>query len=396
MSKNNKTYTTAGKGTPETKKVNIIKLREKVIVTVVLLLFTAVLLTGTILYVNHEDPVYTEITNTPDKVTSSSASIPNGGFDFAITSDENKLGYPLIAKNWTLTRNDNANTVAGIVPVSDDTWDTVSKNLNGLGLNINNPGQPENAEKNEDDDNKNVYMISNIENSYANIKNYSSFQVGSNKYKKVSIWVKTEIDENCKDVYIWLKKSSSSTTPEKSYVGINTNGEWKEYTFLIEGSDSSSTSLYIEIGIGQNSEAEGYDNAKGTVFIDDIVMTDTTKGDYLALVDSGDNATTQSVSFYSDKERTNLADGNINNNNFEVITGTQYKEEQNAMFPFANADASKVYKLVNDGSNKSVGSAILNDSVLNIQNITKETYRGFTLSCKLLCTYYWYKGRPRS
>ncbi|MEG1711290.1 MAG: hypothetical protein RR316_05800, partial [Clostridia bacterium] len=358
MSKNNKTYATTGNGAPVSKVVNKNLLREKVIVLSVLLLFVAAVITGTIIYANYEAPIYSEITNKSDALEESKAIIKNGGFDIVEESKNQKLGFPLYAKNWTLNLENNAKTIAGVIPTSNELWAKAEKHLKGLGITTSNPGVPNTTDKNEDVDKNFVYMISNKENTYASIKTYSSIQISAKSYNKLTFWVKTE-NVSGSDAYIWVKKSSSASTADVSFTGI-VSGEWKQYSIYIEGSDTGASSVYLEVGLGQNT-TNGYDNSKGTIFIDNIVLASTTKGDYLDYVKAGDNDTIKTYSFYTDKKRTNIARIDRTDSDFEEITAEQYTTEQNgAKFPFSVKDdlESKVYKLQNLGNNCKGGQLI--------------------------------------
>lgn len=353
MSKNKKTST----ATATAVKTKDPMFGKKLLLTVIVFFIAAAVITGTLVFVNQQEPELSEISNETSSPASSSATIKNGGFDYIV--DANKTGAPYVAQNWTLTRKNNSLTIAGIVPTESEEWNKIAPGLSAMGINVNNPGVPETEDKNDDDDNNFVYMISNREATYANIKNYTSFSVSGNSYNKLTVWIKTaDVAESESEVYIWLKKSSSSTEPTASFTSINTHGEWQEYTFYIEGKDSSSQTLYIEVGLGIN-ETEGYDNAKGTIFIDNIVLASTTKGDYNEIKEN-ETEFVKTASFYSEEDIENKVE--INTNGFETITSAQYIEETDAKYPFASSDAlesTPVYKLVSDGTG-SVGGSLIN------------------------------------
>lgn len=365
MSKQKKTYAVGGASAVQQAEERSPLLAQKIIFMVVLVLIAALVLTATIIYANYTEPELSEKSNVAETIPTSSATIRNGGFDYVTPSSENKIGYPFVAANWTLTRESNTKTIAGVVPVSEDTWSTVSDQLSALGADVENPGEPENSVKNDDENKHNVYMLYNIDDTYSNLKNYTSFSAASKSYNKVTIWVKT-IDVDQSNVYIWLKKSSSSTTPELSFTDVVTNGEWTEYSFYIEGSSSSSTALYVEVGLGRDTDAD-FDNASGIVFIDDIVMSNVSKGEYLKMKNDETLTNIKTVSFMAEEDNENIVSMNPDSV-FSIITGQNYIDENvdengdPALFPFAvdNLDEPNVYKLVNDGSVKSVGGKLIN------------------------------------
>lgn len=386
MSKQKKTYNVGNAPAQQQVAEKSSLMAQKIAFMTILLLLVAVVLVATIIYANYVAPTLKEKTNTAKTLETSSATIRNGGFDFVIPSSQNVVGYPYIASNWTLTRDSNVKTVAGVLPVADETWTNVASQLSALGVSVSNPGEPEDSAKNDDKDTNSVYMISNIEDTYASIKNYSSFSVSSNSYNKITLWVKTvEVEQS--DVYIWLKKSSSSTTPVLSFSDVVTNGEWTEYSFYVEGSDTSSTTLYVEIGLGQKT-TDGYDIAKGVVFIDDIVINSTSKGEYLKMKDTT-SATMQTTSFFTEDDTENIASVNVGNA-FETISADDYVSEnldengEPALFPFAVGELSNVnvYKLHNDGTTKSKGGTLIQPFTVSAPSISDHYRLSFYVRTK--------------
>lgn len=358
MSKNKKTNAAAAAA--QTKDPMFGK---KILLTVIVFIVAAAVIAGTLVFVNHTDPELSEITNETSSPESSSATIKNGGFDF--TLDANKIGAPYVAQAWNLTRKNNVVTVAGIVPTDEKSWTSVSKELGSLGVEVSNPGVPEagEKEKNDDTDTNSVYMIHNREATYANIKNYSSFTVSANNYYKLTFWLKTEgITEGASEVYMFLKSSSSqSESFPASFTTIDTKEEWQKFTVYIEGKASGSQSLWVEFGIGRNV-TDGYDTATGTLFVDNVVLNTTSKGEYKK-VETDDF--TQVASFYSQSEEvTNVAEMDVKG--FEAITSAQFMQENDIdLYPFEESDEANVYKLVNDGSVKSVGGSLIKPITVN-------------------------------
>jgi len=363
MSKNKKTYAAATQPAATTSTPAMFK--EKIIFTVAIMLVAAIVLTGALVYVNYEEPIYTEISNTKPTTEASTATVKNGGFDFTILSEGDNVGAPYVAQNWRVTREGTSSTIMGILPTSSETWEKTAAQLNALGVTdiTANPGTPSSEDKNDDEDTNSVYMISNVSSTYASIRNSSSFSVTSNSYNKLTLWVKT-LNVKDGDAYVWLRKSTGSNAEdEHSFKSINTNGEWVQLTFYIEGRDSQSQSLYIDIGLGQSEDSD-YDNATGTILIDDIVLTSSTKGDYLSKKDNTDAETERMVSFYEGSEYDNIV-AIAEDGDFETISSAEYCEIEEAKFPFS-AESIDVYKLTNTGDVKSKGGALT-------QNITVAT-----------------------
>lgn len=358
MSKNKKT--SAAAAAAQTKDPMFGK---KILLTVIVFIVAAAVIAGTLVYVNYKEPELSEVTNTTTSPDTSSATIKNGGFDFVL--DANKTGVPYAAQAWALSRRNNSVTVAGIVPTDEAEWLEVSKQLGALGVAVSNPGTPEASEKekNDDKDTKSVYMIHNRAASYANIKNNTSFSVSSNSYSKITVWIKTVgVHETASEVYLRIKSSSSQSSDFPiSVSAINTNGEWRKYTFYIEGQASKAQSLWVEVGLGENN-TEGYDNATGTVFIDDVVLSSTSKGEYKSYVNN-ETDFIKTASFYSESDNIeNKAEMNVEG--FEPISVAQFMQENDIdLYPFSDDD--EIYKLVNDGSSKSVGGSLINPVTVN-------------------------------
>lgn len=212
MSKQKKTYAVGGASAVQQAEERSPLLAQKIIFMVVLVLVAALVLTATIIYANYTEPELSEKSNVAETIPTSSATIRNGGFDYVTPSSENKIGYPFVAANWTLTRESNTKTIAGVVPVSEDTWSTVSDQLSALGADVENPGEPENSVKNDDENKHNVYMLYNIDDTYSNLKNYTSFSAASKSYNKVTIWVKT-IDVISQTSISGLKRAAAPLLP---------------------------------------------------------------------------------------------------------------------------------------------------------------------------------------
>jgi len=117
----------------------------------------------------------------------------------------------------------------------------------------------------------------------------TTLTIASGTAIKVSVWVRTngffnsedETDKSLKchyvdpnaeaGAYIGLINTVNSTTVAPFYIeNIDTNGEWQQYTMLIQGSDytSSKVKLVVGLGYGNATDVAGY--TEGYAFFDDI------------------------------------------------------------------------------------------------------------------------------
>lgn len=97
----------------------------------------------------------------------------------------------------------------------------------------------------------------------------TTFSSGTKQYE-VSVWVMTQNIEGEKGAFIRLLINKKTYTFEN----INTEGQWKKYTFMVQTSANKSlSSIYIALGIGDTGE-ENY--VKGRAFFDNVTLREVT------------------------------------------------------------------------------------------------------------------------
>ncbi|MDD4291313.1 MAG: hypothetical protein PHX51_03620 [Clostridia bacterium] len=302
---------------------------QKLIVLVVLLLLLAFFLVATIKYINFEATTHSEVSNTTTTVQKSANKIVNGGFDYSIDYDQ--LTYPRMAHYWTISQDDNDKILSGVVGTTEEEWAKAGTNINGVltskeaGYTVSNPYTPstdlslteeereeaakllgEDKDLNEDTDTSRVFMVSSYKESYARFTS-SSFSVASESFYKISFWVKTVGVQSGNGLSVVLKTTSSASDSSDdlvdglSFKSIETGGAWKLYQYYIRGNESSSKTMYFEFGLGLNNLIL----ATGTAFIDNIVCSEVTAGDYgSALREKDTTPQTKVYSYYSIKDDT--------------------------------------------------------------------------------------------
>lgn len=124
---------------------------------------------------------------------------------------------------------------------------------------VENPERPQNISGN-------LLMISSRDDvSYAMLSN-QKFSLTSGTYYQISLWVKTtnlNQDETNKvlvsdseNEYYPMGATISLTEINKTFSGINTNGEWKQYTFYINSTDSATIKIKLSLG-SDNAKTRG-------------------------------------------------------------------------------------------------------------------------------------------
>ena len=116
----------------------------------------------------------------------------------------------------------------------------------------------------------------------------STVTIPAGTSKKVSVWVYTDAlqslasdgtvqDAVGKGAYISVNHSVGGKTLDAYEVkNINTNGEWKEYTFVIKGSYYADTTFSLVLGLGQGTKSDRLDYVNGYAFFDNITVSDVT------------------------------------------------------------------------------------------------------------------------
>ncbi len=158
-------------------------------------------------------------------------------------------------------------------------------------LKNRNPGTHEGAKD------QYVYMLNNYSSSTAvsdigvamALASSKSVTLEKGSVAKFTVWVNT--DKNLSDytgksagyANIRLATTVNGVTQAKYAVkGINTNGEWKQYTIYVQGNEYSNSTLTLSLGLGfgnPKAASSAVDYAYGTCYFDDVDVTVYKAGD---------------------------------------------------------------------------------------------------------------------
>lgn len=221
----------------------------------------------------------TDDNKTPDN-TSASPSFTNGNFRSYTTSDK---GYPYAPSSFTgsPTSDTEGSTLPkletvkrGVINLADyanlGAWCTFSK-FDAKRLT----GEEDAKNYNKDD---NVLMINNTEARYYMYRS-SEFSVAANTKYLLQVDVRTANlnGGEKKGVTIKIAKSyssGSSIPATEGYASFDavTVGEWTTYSFIIDGKYNGSTSLELQLMLGNNNLRDEY-KTSGYAFFDNIRLT---------------------------------------------------------------------------------------------------------------------------
>lgn len=221
----------------------------------------------------------TDDNKTPDN-TSASPSFTNGNFRSYTTSDK---GYPYAPSSFTgsPTSDTEGSTLPkletvkrGVINLADyqnlGAWCTFSK-FDAKRLT----GEEDAKNYNKDD---NVLMINNTEARYYMYRS-SEFSVAANTKYLLQVDVRTaNLDGGEKKgatIKIAKSYSSGSSIPAtEGYASFDavTVGDWTTYSFIIDGKYNGSTSLELQLMLGNNNLRDEY-KTSGYAFFDNIRLT---------------------------------------------------------------------------------------------------------------------------
>lgn len=216
---------------------------------------------------------------TPDN-TSASPSFTNGNFRSYTTSDK---GYPYAPSSFTGSpTSDTAGSTLpkletvkrGVINLADyqnlGAWCTFSK-FDAKRLT----GEEDAKNYNKDD---NVLMINNTEARYYMYRS-SEFSVAANTKYLLQVDVRTANlnggEKKGATIKIAKSYSSGSSIPAtEGYASFDaiTVGEWTTYSFIIDGKYNGSTSLELQLMLGNNNLRDEY-KTSGYAFFDNIRLT---------------------------------------------------------------------------------------------------------------------------
>lgn len=193
---------------------------------------------------------------------------------FKLTSDTAVLSSP---NNWTGapgstsstngSPNDEDDLTTGVVNSSSTAWKNLRKEYKSI--TIASPGRGETSSTNENLDDNSVLMIHNMT---ATAYKYtsSSHTISKNSYYKLSVDVKTLLDDDNTDdmagAYIYVNGSAYA-----GWEAIDTNGEWVTYTLYIESSELTDGSITVVLALGVGNTETGH-MTKGYAFFDNVYL----------------------------------------------------------------------------------------------------------------------------
>ena len=283
---------------------------------------------------------------TPDN-TSASPSFTNGNFRSYTTSDK---GYPYAPSSFTgsPTSDTEGSTLPkletvkrGVINLADyqnlGAWCTFSK-FDAKRLT----GEEDAKNYNKDD---NVLMINNTEARYYMYRS-SEFSVAANTKYLLQVDVRTaNLDGGEKKgatIKIAKSYSSGSSIPAtEGYASFDaiTVGDWTTYSFIIDGKYNGSTSLELQLMLGNNNLRDEY-KTSGYAFFDNIRLT-TVKDDTVLPTD---NVKTITLS--------------VPNGSFDYKTTSDYPYLYNRV---TTTDTNSNYGLVNEVDAKDGKITLVNE-----------------------------------
>lgn len=288
----------------------------------------------------------TDDNKTPDN-TSASPSFTNGNFRSYTTSDK---GYPYAPSSFTgsPTSDTEGSTLPkletvkrGVINLADyqnlGAWCTFSK-FDAKRLT----GEEDAKNYNKDD---NVLMINNTEARYYMYRS-SEFSVAANTKYLLQVDVRTANlnggEKKGATIKIAKSYSSGSSIPAtEGYASFDavTVGEWTTYSFIIDGKYNGSTSLELQLMLGNNNLRDEY-KTSGYAFFDNIRLT-TVKDDTVLPTE---NVKTITLS--------------VPNGNFDYKTTSDYPYLYNRV---TTTDTNSNYGLVNEVDAKDGKITLVNE-----------------------------------
>ena len=236
-------------------------------------------------------------------------SIKNGDFEFG--TDE-KSSYPYSSSiNWTRNLYSDVTTApssAGTSGIIDTDEEAFNKIKSKIKLS-DNPSTPylygfvaDEYDYNDKDKQSNpqvkgtkILMINNSKNDEGTAQYYkasSSISIPAGEYSLLSFWIKTA---NLKSMYtdfagahVKLSSSNASVSYSDLYFDdVNTNGQWAKFEVAIQGSEISSTTLNLTVGLGKGNGLDHNEYVNGFVFLDNVNVKSIEKTDYNSFVSAG-------------------------------------------------------------------------------------------------------------
>lgn len=306
-------------------------------------------------------------------------TITNGDFEFGTDDETKATDYPVnTGINWSRANDSlttsavTSNYASGIIDTNEEVYNQIAKDqafpiVSGEGDSAVyfNPRSPyyyglieksyafDKEVENEDGlptTGSKILMIHNkikAEDGRGTAQKFTSsktIDIAADSYNKVSLWVltkdlKTLQDTNDFGAYVALNTTVSSSKNPLVINNINTDGNWAQINFYIEGSSLLTTSYKLVLGLGTGSRKvkDGY--VEGFAYFDNVTIETLTKAEYdqatgaivaenkySLFVSDADNA-----GFYKDATKSELQ---------ASLTGATYLSNGNASESY---DATKTF-----------------------------------------------------
>ena len=243
--------------------------------------------------------------NTTDQTTTDDTTdnevIKNGNFN--LYNDTTATVFPVTPRSWSYAADSSTGSSApissgdytryGIISVQDSNYnaDTSIFKTSNMKDPLPNPGAPSEqgydpSKDVSDTNNDKVLMLENIKATAAKYKS-SSITIPQNSYALISVYVNTYFVDNNGDQFVdpsGLLPGQGATIALSG--GVNypviltgiftdpaTDGGWAEYQFIIEGSNMSSKTVNLELGLGTGGPADSQGYTEGFAFFSKAVLT---------------------------------------------------------------------------------------------------------------------------
>lgn len=393
---NEKLYTPAYKagGKAEASAAKNVVFRKKLWTSLILCLVLVVAVVASLCVATYTEVIPSTISSDSNSYPSSDTTITNVNFSNTFANGKN-LSYPLVVDSsidssmgWRYsTTSSPSNVTMGVVDLAD--WSNVVKDLTAKGVVVSStlegqaelaqPGYPE--FEGRDDDDTRAYLIKKTlaAESDATRVMSSSFSISSGKYMKVSVWVYTKNIVGEDGAYVAIKKSQTGTSDASYLVTYNVTSDainnapadaksngWTRFDFYIEGSKTSSSTAYLEMGLGRSSSsAYGFimfgwistESISHGEFIRNEQKTLDSSKNYVSYSYDTDETNSQLVDWdYATHETANLTDlTTLSHDEYMKMAAQSVNitkdEDMQLVMPFADDEAENILKLSRTAKN---------------------------------------------
>jgi len=191
-------------------------------------------------------------------------NLPNAEFDyFSVSTYYPK--YPTKFSAYSEGTSSTSYLSAGVINVDPVIFETTKKNFSQsemidsvLTYTLQNPGSAPGSIGD------NVLMINNKNITAYGYKSTQSMPILPFSYSKISFWVNTANVSYGSGAYVYFKGME-----DLSFEGIDTSGNWEQYSFFIENISSQTKEYNIEFWMGREDSL-----VRGTAFFDSLSITE--------------------------------------------------------------------------------------------------------------------------